>query len=201
MTEYRGSATHLDERLDFAPPRQLLRTHTTGYLPRVALDAGDDGVSVWSLLGAFVILLNDDHLLARLATLEHNCDLHNNTASSASTSCIYPDLVPAADLSGFVDYMNTKSTSRTGSKVRLRTLDHLDVEEGEQRGNLLAAIYWQPFVCLLWRQMPGQLCSTTATRRQLPVHFTRIRVFFHTVLVVHWTLVGSIHIGPRRTRV
>ena len=70
-----GTETHLDERLDLAPLRNLLRTHTLRYLERVTLDAGNDGMGVWPLLGALVELLDDDHLLSRLAALEDDCDL------------------------------------------------------------------------------------------------------------------------------
>ena len=67
--------THLDEGLDFAPLRQLLLAHTLCYLEGVTLDAGNDGVRVWPLLGALIELLDDDHLLPRLAALEDDCDL------------------------------------------------------------------------------------------------------------------------------
>jgi hypothetical protein len=71
----KGNMTHLDERLDLAPPCELLRAHTLGYLERVALDASNDRVGVRALLSAIIKLLNDDDLVASLATLEDNSDL------------------------------------------------------------------------------------------------------------------------------
>ena len=68
---------HLDERLDLAPLRELLRTHALGDLQWVALDAGNDGVGVGALLGALVELLDYDDLLARLTALQNNCNLQN----------------------------------------------------------------------------------------------------------------------------
>jgi hypothetical protein len=67
--------THLDERLDFAPALQLLGTHALRDLPWVALDASNDSVGVWSLLGTIIELLDDDDLLASLAALKDECDL------------------------------------------------------------------------------------------------------------------------------
>ena len=67
--------SHLDERLDLAPLRELLRTHALGDLQWVALDASNDSVGVRPLLGALIELLDDDHLLPRLAALEDDCDL------------------------------------------------------------------------------------------------------------------------------
>lgn len=67
--------THLDEGLDLAALGELLRTHALGHLEGVALDAGDDGVGVWPLLGALIELLDDDDLLSRLAALEDDRDL------------------------------------------------------------------------------------------------------------------------------
>ena len=70
-----GEKTHLDEGLDLAALGELLRTHALGHLEGVALDAGDDGVGVWPLLGALVELLDDDDLVSRLAALEDDRDL------------------------------------------------------------------------------------------------------------------------------
>ena len=56
--------THLDEGLDLAPPRNLLRAHALRYLERVTLDAGNDCVGVWPLLGALIELFDDDDLLS-----------------------------------------------------------------------------------------------------------------------------------------
>ena len=67
--------TDLDERLDLAPLRHLLRAHALRHLEWVTLDAGDDGMGVWPLLGALVELLDDDDLLAGLAALEDDGDL------------------------------------------------------------------------------------------------------------------------------
>ena len=70
-----GKIAYLDEGLDLAPLGELLRTHALGHLEGVALDAGDDGVGVWPLLGALIELLDDDDLLPRLAALENDRDL------------------------------------------------------------------------------------------------------------------------------
>ena len=67
--------THLDEGLDLAALGELLRTHALGHLEGVALDAGDDGVGVWPLLGALIELLDNDDLPPRLAALEDDRDL------------------------------------------------------------------------------------------------------------------------------
>jgi hypothetical protein len=72
-------STHLDERLNLAPTRELLRAHTLGDLKRVALDAGDDRVGVGALLRALVHLLDDDDLVAGLTTLENDGDLSCRT--------------------------------------------------------------------------------------------------------------------------
>jgi hypothetical protein len=66
---------HLDERFDFTPPRKLLRTHSLGHFPRIALDSSNNGVRIWALLGPIVDLLDDDDLPACLATLEDDCNL------------------------------------------------------------------------------------------------------------------------------
>ena len=68
--------TYLDERLNLAALRNLLRTHALRYLERVTLDAGNDSMGVWPLLGALVQLLDDDDLLTRLAALEDDSDLY-----------------------------------------------------------------------------------------------------------------------------
>ena len=70
--------TDLDERLDLAPLRHLLRAHALRHLEWVTLDAGDDGMGVWPLLGALVELLDDDDLVARLTALEDDRNLHPN---------------------------------------------------------------------------------------------------------------------------
>ncbi len=67
--------THLDEGLDFTPRRQLLLTHTPRHFPRVALNAGNDRVGVWPLLGSIVELLDDDNLFASLSAVEDDGDL------------------------------------------------------------------------------------------------------------------------------
>lgn len=75
MTAGDKTGTDLDEGLDLAPLRDLLRTHTLRYLERVTLDAGNDCMGVWPLLGALVELLDDDNLPPRLAALEDDSDL------------------------------------------------------------------------------------------------------------------------------
>ena len=67
--------THLDERLDLAPLRELLRTHALGDLQWVALDASNDSVGVGALLGALIELLDDNDLLARLTAGQNDGDL------------------------------------------------------------------------------------------------------------------------------
>ena len=67
--------TYLNERLNLAALRNLLRTHALRYLERVTLDAGNDGMGVWPLLGALVELPEDDDLLPRLTALEDDSDL------------------------------------------------------------------------------------------------------------------------------
>jgi hypothetical protein len=66
---------HLDEGFDFTPPRKLLRPHSLGHLPGIALDSGNDGMRIWAFLGAIIDLLYDDDLLACLAALEDDSDL------------------------------------------------------------------------------------------------------------------------------
>ena len=78
--------TYLDERLDLAALRNLLRTHTLRYLERVTLDAGNDRMGVGPLLGALVELLDDDDLVARLTALEDDRNLHPNQPKSTSHS-------------------------------------------------------------------------------------------------------------------
>ena len=70
--------TYLDERLDLAALRNLLRTHALRYLEGVTLDAGNDRMGVGPLLGALVELLDDDDLVARLTALEDDRNLHPN---------------------------------------------------------------------------------------------------------------------------
>jgi hypothetical protein len=71
----RDNIAHLDEGLDLAPPRELLRAHTLGHLERVALNAGDDGVRVGALLCALIELPDHDDLVAGLTALEDDRDL------------------------------------------------------------------------------------------------------------------------------
>ena len=81
MHAQQDRCTNLDERLDLAPLRDLLRTHTLRYLEGVTLDADNDGMGVWPLLGALVELLDDDDLLAGLAALEDDGDLRAHKIS------------------------------------------------------------------------------------------------------------------------
>lgn len=82
--------THLDERLDFAPLRQLLRTHTLRHFQRVALNARHDCVGVRSLLCTLIQLLDNNDLLACLAASKHNCDLEvQRYVILCITSCKY----------------------------------------------------------------------------------------------------------------
>ena len=81
---------HLDERLDLAPLRQLLRTHTLGDLQWVALNTGNNGMGVGALLGALIELLDHDDLLARLAAGQHDGDLYERapTKSKVESSAL-----------------------------------------------------------------------------------------------------------------
>lgn len=65
--------THLDERLNLAPLRDLLGTHALRDLSWVSVDAGDDGVGVWALLCALIRLLEDDCLAAGVSSGEDLC--------------------------------------------------------------------------------------------------------------------------------
>lgn len=67
--------THLDERLNAAPPLQFLGTHSPCNFSRVTFNTSDDSMRVWSILGSFIDLLNNDNLLACLATLQDDGDL------------------------------------------------------------------------------------------------------------------------------
>ena len=60
--------THLDESLDLAPLGDLLCTHALCDLPRVAVDAGDNGMRVRARLGPLVGALEDDGFAAGKAT-------------------------------------------------------------------------------------------------------------------------------------
>ena len=71
---------HLDERFDLTPLLQPLCAHAPGYFARVTLDPSNNGMRVRSLLGAFVILLDNDDLLAGLAALQHDGDLTSSSA-------------------------------------------------------------------------------------------------------------------------
>jgi hypothetical protein len=67
--------SHLDKRLDLVPLRHCLLPHSLGHFSGVSLDAGDNGMRVWSLLGALIKLLDDDHLFPCLSPLENDGDL------------------------------------------------------------------------------------------------------------------------------
>ena len=79
-------STHLDERLDLAPLRNLLGAHTLRHLEGVTLDAGNDSMGVWPLLGALIELLDDDDLLAGLTALQNDCHLKNLFTTALSTA-------------------------------------------------------------------------------------------------------------------
>lgn len=78
----RKNTTYLDERFNLAPTLQLLSTHTLCHFPWVALDAGNNSMGIWSLLGAFVQLFDHDNLFAGLAALQDDCDLGGTFAIS-----------------------------------------------------------------------------------------------------------------------
>jgi hypothetical protein len=69
--------TYLNERLNTVSPLQFLGAHSPRNFSRVAFDAGNDGMGVWSLLGSFIELFNNDDLLACLAALQDDGDLDN----------------------------------------------------------------------------------------------------------------------------
>lgn len=46
----------LDERLDLGALGDLLLTHGAGNLQRVTLDTSNDGITVGSILGTFVVV-------------------------------------------------------------------------------------------------------------------------------------------------
>lgn len=83
--------THLNKRLDLAPVCQLFLTHTPRYFPGVPLDASDNSMRVWSLLGALIQLFDNDDLLAGLTALEHDCNLslHVNPVWASDNFRIY----------------------------------------------------------------------------------------------------------------
>jgi len=65
----------LDEWLYFAAFLDESRTHALGNFPWVALNACNNGMRVWSLLGTFIMLFDDDDLLACLAAVQNDSDL------------------------------------------------------------------------------------------------------------------------------
>lgn len=70
--------THLDERLDAAPPLQLLSAHSPCNFSWVALNASNDSMGVWPILRSLIDLLNNNDLLACLTALQDNGDLDKN---------------------------------------------------------------------------------------------------------------------------
>ena len=71
----RGEIADPDERLNLTPLGDLLLAHPFSYFSWVALDAGDNSVRVRPLFRALIELLDDDDLLPRLASLQHDRDL------------------------------------------------------------------------------------------------------------------------------
>ena len=68
--------THLDEGLDLVPLRQLLATHPLGDLPGVPFNASNNGMRVGPLLRSLIELFDYDRLLACMASLCEDGDLH-----------------------------------------------------------------------------------------------------------------------------
>jgi hypothetical protein len=66
---------YLDERLNAASPLQFLGAHSPRNFSRVAFDASNYGVGVWSFLCSLIELFNNDNLLACLAALQDDGDL------------------------------------------------------------------------------------------------------------------------------
>jgi hypothetical protein len=77
----KNSRTYLDERLDLAPFRQLLRTHTLRHLERVALNSSNDRMGIRALFRPLIKLLDDDHLVPGLPALKDDGNLSNRNQS------------------------------------------------------------------------------------------------------------------------
>lgn len=66
---------HLNKGLDTAALGQLLLAHALRHFARVTLDAGDQCMAIGAILGAVVLLLDDDGLLAGVLAREDNAHL------------------------------------------------------------------------------------------------------------------------------
>jgi len=66
---------YLDEGLDTAALGELLLAHGLCHLARVALDASDQSMAIGAVLGAVILLLDDDSLLACVLAREDNAHL------------------------------------------------------------------------------------------------------------------------------
>ena len=55
---------NLDERLNLGALGNLLLTHLLGDLERSAFDTSDNGVTIWSFLGSFIVVYT--HMLNKL---------------------------------------------------------------------------------------------------------------------------------------
>ena len=91
----------LDERFNLAPLLQLLLPHSFCYPERIALDASNDGMREGPLLGPFIVLFDNDDLLAGLTSLEDNSNLHDMVEGEPLRM---PHGVEHSDLSGLVNW-------------------------------------------------------------------------------------------------
>lgn len=75
LLEQKRRSADPDERLNLTPLGDLLLAHPFRYFSWVALDAGDNSVRVRPLFRTLIELLDDDDLLPRLASLQHDRNL------------------------------------------------------------------------------------------------------------------------------
>ena len=75
MTNLEYVCIYLDEGLDTAALGELLLAHALGHLAWVTLDASDQSVAIGAVLGAVILLLDDDGLLAGVLAREDDAHL------------------------------------------------------------------------------------------------------------------------------
>ena len=66
---------NLNERLDLRAPADLLLRHSVSHLEGGAIDARHKSVTIMTLLGTIVKILDDNSLLAGVAAVEDDNDL------------------------------------------------------------------------------------------------------------------------------
>jgi hypothetical protein len=121
ISSHLDTQTHLDERLDLAPGRQLLLAHAFGHFSWVPLNASDDGVGERMFGRALIQLLDDDNFFAGLTALEDDGNLDralNNPFSSKFHNSAY--------LAGLVYYINSLDIGSPSQTTARRTFNHLD---------------------------------------------------------------------------